>query len=140
MYVPLPLIRNRRGADDSLMSVLTLMVLESSSRRLRKSKSPNFPLPSSLTPRTLSPTWNENFEAMIPSRVSAKFNFEVQDWNTVGSSTDLGGGQIDLASLEPFESQELTIPIVHPEKGEKGHLDVRLLFQPESMSIFPLSH
>jgi Ca2+-dependent lipid-binding protein len=77
---------------------------------------------------------------MIPSRVSAKFNFEVQDWNTVGSSTDLGGGQIDLASLEPFESQELTIPIVHPEKGEKGHLDVRLLFQPESMSIFPLRH
>jgi hypothetical protein len=87
-----------------------------------------------LISRTLSPTWNENFEAMIPSRVSAKFNFEVQDWNTVGSSTDLGGGQIDLTSLEPFESQELTIPIVHPEKGEKGHLDVRLLFQPESMS------
>jgi len=97
---------------------------------------PPFPPPSSLIPRTLSPTWNENFEAMIPSRVSAKFNFEVQDWNTVGSSTDLGGGQIDLASLEPFEAQEMTIPIVHPEKGEKGHLDVRLLFQPESMFLF----
>jgi len=75
---------------------------------------------------------------MIPSRVSAKFNFEVQDWNTVGSSTDLGGGQIDLASLEPFEAQELTIPIVHSEKGEKGSLDVRLLFQPESMSRISL--
>jgi Ca2+-dependent lipid-binding protein len=126
----------------SLMSALTSMELGCSNRRRRRSKSPYFPLPSSLTltPRTLSPTWNENFEAMIPSRVSAKFNFEVQDWNTVGSSTDLGGGQIDLASLEPFESQELTIPIVHPEKGEKGHLDVRLLFQPESESIFPLSH
>jgi Ca2+-dependent lipid-binding protein len=119
------------------MSVLTLMVPGYSNRRPRRSKSPHFPLLSilTLTPRTLSPTWNENFEAMIPSRVSAKFNFEVQDWNTVGSSTDLGGGQIDLASLEPFEAQEMTIPIVHPEKGEKGHLDVRLLFQPESVSI-----
>jgi len=56
----------------------------------------------------------------------------------VGSSTDLGGGQIDLASLEPFEAQELTIPIVHSEKGEKGSLDVRLLFQPESMSRISL--
>jgi Ca2+-dependent lipid-binding protein len=122
----------------SLMSRSTLMVLECSSRRPRRSKYSTFH-PSNLTPRTLSPTWNENFEAMIPSRVSAKFNFEVQDWNTVGSSTGLGGGQIDLASLEPFEAQELTIPIIHPEKGEKGHLDVRLLFQPESMSHLPLS-
>jgi Ca2+-dependent lipid-binding protein len=80
----------------------------------------------------LSPTWNENFEAMIPSRVSAKFNFEVQDWNTVGTSTPLGGGMVDLAALEPFEAAEMSIPIVHDEKGEKGHLDIRLLFQPES--------
>lgn len=71
---------------------------------------------------------------MIPSRVAAKFNFEVQDWNTVGTSTDLGGGAIDLASLEPFEAAEFSIPVVHAEKGQKGHLDVRLLFQPESMS------
>ena len=73
---------------------------------------------------------------MIPSRVAAKFDFEVQDWNTVGTSTQLGGGRIDLASLEPFELQELSIPVVHPEKGQKGHLDVRLLFQPESRSSF----
>jgi Ca2+-dependent lipid-binding protein len=77
---------------------------------------------------------------MIPSRVAAKFNFEVQDWNTVGASTDLGGGSIDLASLEPFESAEFSIPVVHDEKGEKGHLDVRLLFQPESMSPLPTSN
>jgi hypothetical protein len=69
---------------------------------------------------------------MIPSRVSAKFNFEVQDWNTVGTSTPLGGGMVDLAALEPFEAAEMSIPIVHDEKGEKGHLDIRLLFQPES--------
>lgn len=80
----------------------------------------------------MSPVWNESFEAMIPSRVAAKFEFEVQDWNTVGTSTPLGGGRIDLASLEPFELQELSVPIVHSEKGQKGHLDLRLLFQPES--------
>jgi Ca2+-dependent lipid-binding protein len=69
---------------------------------------------------------------MIPSRVAAKFDFDVQDWNTVGSSTALGSGAIDLASLEPFEITEMSIPIIHSEKGEKGHLDVKLLFQPES--------
>lgn len=69
---------------------------------------------------------------MIPSRVAAKFDFEVLDWNTVGTPTDLGRGVIDLASLEPFEVSELSVPIVHSEKGDKGHLDVRLLFQPES--------
>lgn len=84
--------------------------------------------------RTLNPTWNESFEAMIPSRVAAQFEFEVQDWNQIGTPTQLGGGKIDLASLEPFELQELEIPVVHDEKGEKGHLTVRMLFQPESES------
>lgn len=84
--------------------------------------------------RTLNPVWNESFEAMIPSRVAAKFDFEVQDWNTVGTSTPLGGASIDLAALEPFEIQEMSIPVVHSEKGEKGHLNLKLLFQPESGS------
>jgi hypothetical protein len=44
---------------------------------------------------------------------------------------------IDLAALEPFEAAEMSIPIIHDEKGEKGHLDVRLLFQPESKSLNP---
>ena len=74
---------------------------------------------------------------MIPSRVAAKFDFEVQDWNTVGTSTPLGGGRIDLASLEPFELQQLSVPIVHPGKGDKGTLDIRLLFQPESEHLIP---
>lgn len=71
---------------------------------------------------------------MIPSRVGAKFDFEVQDWNTVGTSTPLGGGVVDLANLEPFELAEMSIPVVHSEKGQKGHIDLRLLFQPESRS------
>jgi Ca2+-dependent lipid-binding protein len=72
---------------------------------------------------------------MIPSRVSSKFKFEVQDWNTVGTSTALGGGTIDLAGLEPFEAVELSVPVVHEEKGRKGSVEIRLLFQPESESL-----
>ncbi len=28
--------------------------------------------------------WNESFEVMIPSRVGAKFGFEINDWDRVG--------------------------------------------------------
>jgi hypothetical protein len=70
---------------------------------------------------------------MVPSRVAANFLFEVADWNQVGTSTSLGKNVIDLASLEPFESAELNVPVIH-EKGAKGNLHLRLLFQPESES------
>jgi len=50
----------------------------------------------------------------------------------VGTSTPLGGGLVDLASLEPFEATEVNIPVVHEKNGEKGSLSLRLLFQPES--------
>jgi Ca2+-dependent lipid-binding protein len=70
---------------------------------------------------------------MVPSRVEANFMFEVADWNQVGTSTPLGKNVLDLASLEPFESTELNVPVNH-EKGPKGHLHLRLLFQPESES------
>ncbi|WWD20758.1 hypothetical protein CI109_105235 [Kwoniella shandongensis] len=81
--------------------------------------------------KTLHPVWNESFETMIPSRVAAKFNFEIFDWDRVGTATPLGNGWIDLAALEPFEATELTLP-VHTEKhGDKGTLHIRMLFQPE---------
>ena len=67
----------------------------------------------------------------MPSRVAAKFAFEINDWDRVGTSTSLGGGFIDLASLEPFESSEVTLPVVH-EKGDRGTFTIRMLFQPES--------
>ncbi|EIW70089.1 hypothetical protein TREMEDRAFT_71520 [Tremella mesenterica DSM 1558] len=80
--------------------------------------------------KNLSPVWDESFEVMVPSRVSAKFAFEINDWDRVGTSTSLGGGAIDLANLEPFESTEVTLPVVH-EKGDRGTFSIRLLFQPE---------
>ncbi|WRT70761.1 uncharacterized protein IL334_007760 [Kwoniella shivajii] len=81
--------------------------------------------------KTLSPVWNEQFECMIPSRVAAKFRFEIMDWDRVGSATPIGSGMIDLAALEPFEQTELTLPVVSEKHGEKGSLDVKVLFQPE---------
>ncbi|WWD07266.1 hypothetical protein V865_005363 [Kwoniella europaea PYCC6329] len=81
--------------------------------------------------KTLSPTWNESFEVMIPSRVAAKFKFEINDWDRVGSATPIGNGFVDLAELEPFQSTELTLPVISEKHGEKGSLSIRVMFQPE---------
>lgn len=69
---------------------------------------------------------------MIPSRVGAKFEFEINDWDRVGTADLLGGGRVNLAALEPFESTELTLPVIHDKKGEHGSLTIRVMFQPES--------
>jgi Ca2+-dependent lipid-binding protein len=69
---------------------------------------------------------------MVPSRVSAKFDFEIHDWDRVGTPDLLGGGKIDLAALEPFESIEKSFTVVHDKKGEHGTLTIRMMFQPES--------
>ncbi|WVQ85964.1 hypothetical protein IAT38_008132 [Cryptococcus sp. DSM 104549] len=81
--------------------------------------------------KTLHPVWNETFETMVPSRVAAKFAFEIFDWDRVGTATSLGGGLVDLAALEPFEATELTLPVLSEKKGEKGTFSIRMLFQPE---------
>lgn len=85
-----------------------------------------------LIERTLSPVWNETFEAMVPSRVAAKLQFEIMDWDRVGTATPLGSGLIDLAPIEPFESVELDLPVTPPKGGKEGSLHLRVLFQPES--------
>jgi Ca2+-dependent lipid-binding protein len=64
--------------------------------------------------------------------------FEIHDWDRVGSATHLGRGKIDLAAIEPFGIQELRLPVVHDKLGEKGSLNLRLIFQPESAYILSL--
>ena len=86
----------------------------------------------SLTCRTLSPVWNESFEVMVPSRVAAKFTFEIMDWDRVGSATPLGSGPIDLAVLQPYDESIWTLPVIAPKGGKEGTLQLRLFFQPES--------
>lgn len=52
----------------------------------------------------------------------------------MGTATHLGDGVVDLAILEPFEATEVELPVTHQKDGEKGSLQIRMMFQPESES------
>lgn len=65
-----------------------------------------------------------------PSRVAARFEVEVFDWDQVGRSDTLGTATIDLAALESFEASEQTLALYN-KKAQKGHISIRLVFQPE---------
>ncbi|KAF7367225.1 hypothetical protein MSAN_00784300 [Mycena sanguinolenta] len=80
--------------------------------------------------KTLSPVWNENFTAPVPSRVAADFSVEIYDWNQLGTAESLGAAQIALADLEPFEPVDRTYDL-HSPQGQYGHVRLRLLFTPE---------
>ncbi|KAF8604948.1 tricalbin [Ceratobasidium sp. AG-I] len=81
--------------------------------------------------KTLVPEWNESFEVMVSSRVGADFSLEVFDWNQVENSKSLGSGKIELADLVPFETTNRTIKLSTQKQGEKGQIQVRMLFRPE---------
>jgi hypothetical protein len=107
----------------------------SSSQKSKKSELSFSLLVFGLTCRTLSPVWNESFEVMIASRVAAHFDFEINDWDRVGTATPLGKGTVDLAALEPFETSELTLPVRGENGKEQGSVSLRLMFQPESTCL-----
>jgi Ca2+-dependent lipid-binding protein len=65
-----------------------------------------------------------------PSRVGADFGLELFDWNQIEQAKSLGKAQINLEEIEPFQASELDLPLV-TKHGEKGHIKVRLMFQPE---------
>ncbi|KAJ3886025.1 C2 domain-containing protein [Lentinula edodes] len=81
--------------------------------------------------KTLNPDWNEQFPVSVTSRVAADFNVELFDWNQIEQAKSLGFAQIDLAELEPFQATEKTLTLTSHKHGDKGHLRVRLMFQPE---------
>lgn len=80
--------------------------------------------------KTLKPEWNESFEVTVPSRVAADFSVELFDWNQIEQAKSLGVGKIDLVNIEPFEMNEQNIPLFTEKHGQKGHVRVRLVFQP----------
>jgi Ca2+-dependent lipid-binding protein len=43
----------------------------------------------------------------------------------------LGKAQIDVANIEPFDVSDQTLNLVSEKHGEKGQVQVRLLFRPE---------
>ncbi|CAE6512911.1 unnamed protein product [Rhizoctonia solani] len=81
--------------------------------------------------KTLAPEWKESFEVSVPSRVGADFSLEVFDWNQVESAKSLGSGEIELADLEPFENTTRHIQLNSAKHGEKGAIQIRMLFRPE---------
>ncbi|KAE9395950.1 hypothetical protein BT96DRAFT_958377 [Gymnopus androsaceus JB14] len=81
--------------------------------------------------KTLNPDWNEQFPVSVTSRVASDFNVELFDWNQLEQAKSLGSAQIDLAELEPFQATEKTLNLTSPKHGDKGHIRLRLMFQPE---------
>ncbi|KAF9568534.1 tricalbin [Agrocybe pediades] len=81
--------------------------------------------------KTLTPEWNETFTVSVPSRIAADFSLEIFDWNQIEQAKSLGVGKINLADIEPFQSQERVINLVSHKHGEKGQIQLRLMFQPE---------
>ncbi|KAH6917432.1 transmembrane protein [Coprinopsis sp. MPI-PUGE-AT-0042] len=81
--------------------------------------------------KTLTPEWDESFEMTVPSRVAADFQLEVYDWNQIEAAKLLGVGTVDLASIEAFEATEIKVPLATPKHGEKGYVNLRLVFRPE---------
>lgn len=66
-----------------------------------------------------------------PSRVGADFQVEVFDWNQIEQAKSLGTAKIELADIEPFEAAERIVSLSHAKHGDKGHIRVRFMFQPE---------
>ncbi|KAG2756512.1 tricalbin [Suillus brevipes Sb2] len=81
--------------------------------------------------KTLNPDWSEMFEVNVPSREAADFSVEVFDWNQLEQSKSLGRGPINLRDIEPFEAAEQIIELFSEKHGAKGHVTIRLIFQPE---------
>lgn len=76
--------------------------------------------------KTLHPAWNEFFETPIKSRIGAHFRVDVYDWDFGDSADYLGGSDINLEMLDPFQSQEVTLAL----DGKSGAIRLKLLFKP----------
>lgn len=76
--------------------------------------------------KTLHPAWNEFFEIPVKSRIGADFRVDVYDWDFGDKADLLGSSAIDLEGLQPFTSEEVTLPL----DGKSGAIKLKLLFRP----------
>ncbi|PGH12434.1 hypothetical protein AJ79_04270 [Helicocarpus griseus UAMH5409] len=76
--------------------------------------------------KTLHPAWNEFFECSVKSRLDADMRLEVYDWDFGDKADHLGGTDIDLSQLEPFQATEISYPL----DGKSGAVRLKLLFKP----------
>jgi Ca2+-dependent lipid-binding protein len=68
---------------------------------------------------------------MQPSRVGADFSLEVFDWNQLDTAKSLGSASIDLSDLAPFENTIRHVNLNSAKHGEKGQIQIRMVFRPE---------
>ena len=76
--------------------------------------------------KTLNPSWNEFFVVPITSRIAAKFNVHVMDWDLAGEDDFLGETDINLELLDPLVAKEYKLTL----DGKSGVLRLRLHFKP----------
>ncbi|KAI5453154.1 Tricalbin-2 [Naganishia albida] len=80
--------------------------------------------------KTLTPKWNESFNATVESRVDDHLELEVFDWNQFENAKLLGQGFVDLSKLEPFQSTEYEVPLTTIKHGTQGSIRLRIVFSP----------
>lgn len=87
---------------------------------------------SEVVKKNLNPVWNEHFEISVPSRIAAQFNLRIFDWDRLGADTALGSASIDLASLEPFESTEMSVALTDNtgHASHAGTVRLKVVFRP----------
>jgi len=76
--------------------------------------------------KTLHPAWNEFFETPVKTRIGSDFRVDVYDWDFGDKADYLGGTPINLETLEPFHSQEVSLTL----DGKSGAIRLKLLFKP----------
>lgn len=77
--------------------------------------------------KTLHPAWNERFDMAVKSRTAANFVVECWDWDRGDKDDLLGKADINLALLDPFQSQEITLGL----DGKSGSVRLNMLFKPD---------
>ncbi|KAK9448882.1 C2 domain-containing protein [Limtongia smithiae] len=104
---------DRRGKSDPYC------VLELNGEKVFKTK---------VIKKTLNPTWNESFQMPVSSRISAKLELKVYDWDMGPADDDfLGGSLIDIAKLQPMNSEQQILTL----DGASGQVRVSLQFRPD---------
>ena len=78
--------------------------------------------------KTLTPAWNEFFDAVIADRINSSFVVKVYDWDMGPGDDDfLGTAHITISDLTPMEPKVVILRL----DGKSGQVRLRLLFKPE---------
>ncbi|XP_009343270.1 synaptotagmin-3-like [Pyrus x bretschneideri] len=87
--------------------------------------------------RNLNPEWNESFRLTVKDPQTQILQFDLYDWEQIGTHDFLGMQIVPLKVLIPHETKELTLDLVkntNPydpvNKKGRGHLIVELTYNP----------